>query len=198
MTWFDHTTDSLWSQPTGTALRGEFEGVRLELVPSMVTPWEVWVAEHPDTLILKGWRPHGFNPFHDRIGLQVAGIELGDHAKAYLHEAVAAEIVVNDTLGDIPLVLISNPETGSLRAFLRSAAGQPLSFTWEDGKFVDKETGSAWDPIKGLALEGPLQGELLKEIPYATFFDWAWLDFFPGTDIYGLKEGDTPGLPEPP
>ena len=38
MTWFDHETESLWSQPIGTALSGPYEGVRLEMIPAAVVP----------------------------------------------------------------------------------------------------------------------------------------------------------------
>ena len=34
------------------------------------------------------------------------------------------------------------------------------------------------------AVEGPLRGELLQEVSYSTAYDWAWLDFYPDTEIY--------------
>ena len=33
MTWYDHETDSTWSQPIGTAMAGAYKGVRLEMIP---------------------------------------------------------------------------------------------------------------------------------------------------------------------
>jgi hypothetical protein len=39
MTWWDHDTSSVWSQPTGEAILGPLKGERLELVPSTLTEW---------------------------------------------------------------------------------------------------------------------------------------------------------------
>jgi len=52
MTWYDHMTQSIWSQPWGRAIEGSLEGVQLNVLPSQVTTWENWKAEHPDTLAL--------------------------------------------------------------------------------------------------------------------------------------------------
>jgi hypothetical protein len=52
MTWFDHETDSIWSQPTGTALDGDCAGVRLEMIPVTVMPWATCKKVHPKTLVL--------------------------------------------------------------------------------------------------------------------------------------------------
>ena len=43
MTWFDHETKSLWSQPTGTALEGQYEGIRLNMLAAQVLPWATWM-----------------------------------------------------------------------------------------------------------------------------------------------------------
>ncbi len=50
MTWWDHDTNSIWSQPWGRAIRGELKGIELFLLPSELTTWGSWKAEHPDTL----------------------------------------------------------------------------------------------------------------------------------------------------
>lgn len=52
MTWWDHGTGSVWSQPTGTAILGPLEGTRLEQVPSTLTEWGPWRRAHPDTQAL--------------------------------------------------------------------------------------------------------------------------------------------------
>ena len=53
------------------------------------------------------------------------------------------------------------------------------------GRSPTWETGSTWDPGIGHAVEGELRGEVLKQVPYATAFDWAWADFYPDTAVYG-------------
>lgn len=49
---YDHQTDSLWSHFTGDAVRGEFKGTRLEVLPAIQTTWSQWRQLHPDTLVL--------------------------------------------------------------------------------------------------------------------------------------------------
>ena len=52
MTWFDHETNSIWSQPWGIAISGPLKGTRLDMLPFSLAPWASWRAEHPDTLAL--------------------------------------------------------------------------------------------------------------------------------------------------
>ena len=50
MTWWDHDTGSIWSQPLGEAILGPRKGERFELLPSTLTTWEAWQSAHPETL----------------------------------------------------------------------------------------------------------------------------------------------------
>ena len=102
MTWYDHETSSTWSQPWGRSLIGTYKGVELFLLPSQITTWGSWVAEHPNTLAMTT----GVN----RLGLRqrfspefVIGLLLANNAKAYYYEDVAKAGLVNDRLGDIPI-----------------------------------------------------------------------------------------------
>ncbi len=65
MTWWDHETGSVWSQPLGQALKGPYKGTRLEMIPVAVLPWKSWRNEHPDTLVLKVDNP--FEPVSQRV-----------------------------------------------------------------------------------------------------------------------------------
>ena len=81
MTWWDHETQSIWSQPWGAALAGPLEGARLDMIPANIVPWSAWLKEHPDTQLLVidggGFFGERFSPNY------VIGITLGDHAKPY-------------------------------------------------------------------------------------------------------------------
>lgn len=188
MTWYDHETRSTWSQPIGTALAGPYEGVRLEMIPTEVVPWETWRREHPDTVVLdvgaRPFGPRGLDPFGGTRGDYVVGVALGDVAKAYPFDVVSQRIAVNDAVGDLPVVVYANPEDRSVHIFVRRVGESTLTMRWSDGRLVDEETGTRWDPSKGLGREGPLAGELLKELPYSTAYDWAWRDFYPHTEEY--------------
>ena len=50
---------------------------------------------------------------------------------------------------------------------------------------VDVQTGSKWDLVKGIAIDGPLRGEVLQRVAYITAYDWDWEDFYPHTEFYG-------------
>ncbi len=94
--------------------------------------------------------------------------------------------MINDAVGPHPVVVFTDPETRNVHIYLRDTGRQVLTFTLRDGKLVDGETGTVWDPARGLAQEGPLKGTLLKEIPYSTAFDWAWQDFYPDSSFYKM------------
>ena len=105
MTWYDHETGSIWSQPWGRAIQGEYKGVQLNLLPFQLTTSDTWRKAHPDTLVM-------INDV-DRLGLGrqgfrtnfVIGLVLGQSAKAYYYEDALEARVINDTLGDIPILL---------------------------------------------------------------------------------------------
>ena len=83
MTWWDHETDSVWSQPIGTAIQGSYRGTRLVMIPAAVVPWGTWRAEHPETLVLEA--DSRFNVEHDpwgtRLPLYVLGVVVDGVAK---------------------------------------------------------------------------------------------------------------------
>ena len=185
MTWFDHETNSIWSQPWGIAISGPLKGTRLDMLPYSLAPWASWRAEHPDTLALDTSAVrYGGDRERPRDGF-VVGVELEGYAKAYPYEVAAEEQVINDSVGPHPVVVYADPESRNVHVYLRNTGEQVLTFALDDGLLVDEQTGTLWDPATGLAREGPLKGILLKQIPYTPDFDWAWLDFYPDSPIYG-------------
>ncbi len=185
MTWWDHDTLSIWSQPWGTAIAGPLKGTTLDMIPVSLVPWNGWRAEHPDTLVLTAAVP-GFGRIRSMpIDDFVVGVVLEDAAKAYRFTAVAEEGVVNDTIGTYPVVVFADAESRSVHVYLRDTGQRVLTFELVDGSLVDQETGTVWDPARGLALEGPLRGTALRPLPYTSAYGWAWRDFYPGSPIYG-------------
>ena len=183
MTWWDHETESVWSQPWGTAIKGPLEGTRLRLIPAGIVPWAAWQAEHPETLVLD-LPGYGGRRFSSDF---VIGIALGEHAKAYPFEITSEEAVVNDQVGEFPILLLVDAETKAVHAFLRKARDADLVSALQEGRLVDLQTGSIWDATKGIAIDGALRGEVLQKVPYITSFDWAWEDFYPHTEFFQAK-----------
>jgi hypothetical protein len=182
MTWYDHETESIWSQPWGRAIKGELKGVQLDLLPFQLTTWASWKADHPDTLVM-------INDLDrlrdDRQGFSkdfVIGLILVGNARAYYFKDVRDIGVVNDQLGDFPVLVWAAGER--YQAFLRQVGDQVLTFHLEGEALVDNETNSRWNVVRGLAVEGPLQGESLQPVPSLSSFDWAWVDFYPQADFY--------------
>jgi hypothetical protein len=182
MTWWDHETDSIWSQPVGQAFRGPLLGTKLELLPFQLTTWSNWSEDHPETLVMVNDVGRLSN---SRQGFQpgfVLGLILEDQAKAYYYEDVEAVGVINDTLGETPIMVWA--ENNDIKAYIRQLGDQTLTFELQNGVLVDLETGSTWEISSGLAVEGPLTGEGLQPIPSLSSFDWAFEDFYPLGEFY--------------
>jgi hypothetical protein len=177
MTWWDHKTGSIWSQPWGRAIAGTLKGTELELLPSQLVPWATWKDAYPNTLALdtKGWhfRPEGFQPNY------VIGVTLGDLAIGFPYDEGADAGIINDVVGPYPLVVHVDPDTHGVNVYVRQVGDQVLTFAREAGVVWDEETGSTWQMERGLAVDGPLQGQALRTVPYVPAFRGAWHDFYP-------------------
>lgn len=135
---YDRTTYTLWNQLTGEPVIGKLagSGVRLEVLPMVVSSWGRWKREHPDTLVLDPntgygrpytlgasygsyfassekmfpvWRHGGVLP--DKT--VVFALRVGTRENAWPLEALgAAGGVVNDIVGSQPLVVVSSEPVG--------------------------------------------------------------------------------------
>jgi len=68
---YDHQTESLWSQLEMKAVTGEMMGTKFEIFPSVMATWKEWKTEHPQTLVLS--RDTGFS--RDYSGDPYSGYE---------------------------------------------------------------------------------------------------------------------------
>ncbi len=129
---------------------------------------------------------------------KVIAIKKGGLIKAYPHSITLKERVINDKIGEKHVVVfhgdgavsaldesnISDSKVvGSTGVFNPVVNGNALTFKYEDGFFIDKETGTKWD-ITGNVIEGELRGTQLKRINHGDYFAFAWLAFKPETEIY--------------
>ena len=62
MTWWEHKTASVWSQPWGMAILGDLKGTQLTLIPYEFTTWAAWLDDHPTTLVLTDERGFAYGP----------------------------------------------------------------------------------------------------------------------------------------
>ncbi|MEE9215802.1 MAG: DUF3179 domain-containing protein [Anaerolineales bacterium] len=130
---YDRQTRTLWNQLTGEPVLGELveDNLELTLLPVVLTSWEDWLAQHPDTQVLE--LETGFERYYlpgaaygdyfsststmfpvwqrgeqldtkDRIyALRIDGTP-----KAYPLNDIILEGVVNDQIGDTNVVLVAN------------------------------------------------------------------------------------------
>jgi thiol-disulfide isomerase/thioredoxin len=185
----DRETRTLWAPFSGQALEGPLAGKRLDRIPLSLTRWREWKVRHPDTGVLWGpeqargghgsWYEPGKWGIVAEMGATIEGWDPrlpentlvygvrvdGASSKAYPLAAVTAARVVNDRLGEVPVVVAA---VGALEVagFDRRARGRVLTFSpsSEGGALMrDDETGTDWS-LDGRALRGPLRGETLRAI----------------------------------
>ena len=185
MTWWDHETSSVWSQVWGQAIAGPLKGTALALIPASIVPWGTWKAEHPDTLALNTMSIRWARREQPQDNW-VVGIAIGEHYKAYYYEALIRDGVVNDFVGPYPIALYADEKTRNVHAYLRQTEERVLTLKLDEtGEYlVDAETGTKWNISRGLPKDGGPNAEGLLLVPYISSFDWAWLDFHPGSEFY--------------
>jgi hypothetical protein len=213
---YDRQTKSWWQQFTGEAIVGQLTGTQLEFLPSQIIAWSDFKANHPDGMVLSRdtghSRPYGQNPYtgYDSIDNspffpiggevdrlppmeRVVAVQLNGVDVAYPFSVLSDVLVMNDEVGDQPLVVWwkegtkstfgnSGSDTGSTGVFLRQLGDRVLDFRAIEGGFEDEQTGSLWN-ILGEAVDGPLAGDKLEKVVAGEHFWFAWVVFRPDTII---------------
>jgi hypothetical protein len=204
---YDRQTDSLWAQLLGEAVEGPMKGTKLEFIPAVHTTWTDWKARHPDTLALVKGYSGAYSGYRDYFGSDragvlgefvdddrlyikefVIGVEQGGEAVAYPFGVLNEQPLVNDQVGGVPVLVVFDANTGAGVVYNRRVGdGRVLSFEHiEELILVDAETGTTWDGMSGLALEGPLAGARLRSVKSTASFWFGWKDWYPETRVYGL------------
>ncbi len=202
---YDRLTDSYWSQALGMAIKGELSGYELNLIPFDVITWGDWKTLHPNTLVLTtdtGYiRSYATDPYgsyyteprilfpvehsDDRMSPKeiILGFNQDGTYKSYKQNDIESNVVINDIIGDTPVMLTSLFSQNS-RAFERILDDQILNFEYVDGKILDSQTNSEWN-YDGLAISGKYEGSQLDRMPINPGFWFAWVAFHPDTLVFG-------------
>ena len=145
---YDRATRSLWNQFIGEPIVGPLakSGIRQPFFPSVVTTWEEWVAEHPDTTVLSretGVYPaEAYVPENDPRAIYyryftsdevmfpvwnrdpafapkdvVVGISVGDSAKAYGVRDLREARLINDRVGGLDVVIVASSTSRAGRIY---------------------------------------------------------------------------------
>ena len=212
---YDHQTQTLWSHITGEAVEGELKGKRLKMLTGTPRiTWKDWKRNHPLTRVLsvandfrgperriQDVRTDNYARYHASSdagisGTQytdnrlmnkelVVGIRINESYRAYPLTTFKRKSVINDEVGDVPVLAFHDLESNATAVFLRTVAGQTLMFEPERGYFVkDVTTKTTWNLITGMATEGTLKGQTLARLPAMNVYWFAWARYHPETTVY--------------
>jgi hypothetical protein len=202
---YDRNTGSYWTQILGEAIEGELVGTTLEYVPAIHTTWADWQSQHPDSqALVKGYYGNGdqYASYYrsgqtgvipqtnqdDRLYEKefVIGVNNGEDAVAYPFGVLNSEPVVNDQIGDLPVLVVFDVEAAAGIVYNRTIANQLLTFRQgERETLVDNETGTIWNANSGEAISGDFIGQTLTRVKSTHVFWFGWNDWFPQSRIYG-------------
>jgi hypothetical protein len=219
---YDRQTETWWQQATGDAIAGKFAGSQLAYYPAAMISWQDFRAAYPSGSVLSretGFsRDYGRNPYfgYDDINqtpflyqgdktpdqlppmARVLTLEIENEAKAYPYDTLKKLNIVNDLVGNKPVVIFwasgtasaldagsisDGRDVGAAVAFSRETGGQTLTFKWDGAVIRDVETNSAWN-LFGAAVDGALKGSQLSALPAINHFWFSWAAFKPETQVY--------------
>ncbi len=182
MTWWDHDTGSIWSQPLGAAIAGPRRGQTVELLPSSLTTWRSWRNAHPGTQALDAAAGRsGFD-----LGEMLVVVDFGNDIAGYPIEALRRGIVANDVVAGAAVAVLVDPSDDDLwRVFSRRLDDRTVTLLAQDGAIIDAETRTTWDARTGVGRDGPLAGEVLDVLPGFTAFPRDFATFWPDGRIWG-------------
>lgn len=203
---YDRETGTLWSQFNGEAIRGQELGKKLEQLPSRVMTWGQWRRLHPGTLVLE--KPDGptgssyarYASDPEKLGIfgsanpdgrlsgkeWVVGVARDGGAVAFSHAGLEDERVATARVGGETIVAARSGDGGTV-AYLARAMGRELDFTGagsDPRRAADATTGTVWDLVAGEAVEGPMKGAKLKQVPATDAYWFAWAAFYPRTGLW--------------
>lgn len=204
---FDRRPDeSLWPQMSRRARCGPDTGLPLEEIPIIEMRWKKWRDLHPSTQVLA--RSESSDPVstverHHRIGPESAAATSPDGAPEPKERVLGIPDgpgglalpfgtldngdpvrTVEVTVGGTSMVVFWDREGRAAMAFRPALDGESLSFTVEDERIVDRESGSVWT-VDGRAVDGRHEGRRLEPVDEAyVAFVFAWEDFQPETEVW--------------
>jgi hypothetical protein len=110
----------------------------------------------------------------------VIQIKVGDEARAYPIQILMWHEIVNDQIGDVPILVTFCPLCNTAIAFDRTVDGQVLDFgttgrlRFSNLIMYDRQTETWWQQASGEAIVGELTGQHLQFYPALIV---AWQDF---------------------
>ena len=199
----DEETGSFWQQISGAAISGPLKGRNLELVHSDELTFALWKSEQPQGAVLKevgafapqyakqdwevrmqkfptvlSYAQPGLEPRTLVVGLRAFGA-----ARAYPHDTLLKEKLVQDRLAGVSVLIVTGPDGQSLRAF---RAGPPeIDFyrVEESAALMLDAAGTRWN-FQGCAVDGPNKGACLQRLDIVKDYWFDWRHYNPATSVF--------------
>lgn len=204
---------SLWFQMAREARCGPADGTRLTMVPSFEMTWGGWTELHPETKVVTGnlgmgrdYRSYPYGSYESNSQLlfpqpsvdsrrpmkeRTLGIPEvnGSGGVGFPFNALAdAEpgpvAAVHASAQGRDAVVLWDQRAGGAMAFDARVDGTELTFSVEEDRIVDTQTGSTWR-VDGLAVAGSSEGRRLEPVAEAYVSFWfAWMAFQPDAELW--------------
>ena len=210
---FDVETRTTWPQLLLVGNAGERAGDCLIYGRNNVaTTWGFWKTLHPETVVMTNRndgtttiKPEWYatNPYEDyhanreprpypisRVDerLPEREIVLGVHGDGGSAVVLPQAAAAHARVGNSEVVLFTHFDSKTTFVFENALDGVRRTFLEAEPdangipRFRDVDSGSLWS-IDGIALEGPLQGKRMAQMPALHLYWFAWSVFFPDTPI---------------
>jgi hypothetical protein len=203
---YDLQTESLWHNLTGEPVVGSLaqSGIKLKVLPVVITSWEHWLRDHPETVVLDintghkreytPGQPYGnyfaspttmfpASPRNNRLPPKsyVFALQVKSKPKAYPMDMLGEKRVLNDTLAGVNLVIVADAATRTARAYERGA----YTFTpgTTPGTVMETKSGTVWQ-VQEEHLVNPNGNEKLPRLGGHVSFWFGWYAFYPATEVY--------------
>jgi hypothetical protein len=121
----------------------------------------------------------------DRLPLKhlIIGIKTSCGTAALPKNSLTADKpVLNLTVADAPVVAFYDEALDTFRTFSRVKGDTVLTFALSDGNFIDLNSESVWTK-DGQAVSGKWAGSQLNWIESMESFWFAWIAFYPETEL---------------
>jgi hypothetical protein len=203
---YDHQTNSLWNHLRGEPVVGPLarSGIRLTVLPVVITSWRAWRTEHPDTTVLDvntGYareyapgRPYGryfaspntmfpVSPRSDQLRTKdlVFAVRLDVGHKVYPLDTLRRTPVVNDRVGTTNVLVLGDAGGRTARAYERGALVFEAGAT--PGELVERATDRRWRVQEERLLQ-PETGQTLPRLGGHVVYWFGWYAFYPDAEVY--------------
>jgi len=209
---YDRLTDSYWSQMLLKCVSGRLKGTVPETQTIIETRFATAKSLFPQLKVLSNATgvydavqysiyPYGnYRTDHNRLLFPVAnddsrlprkqrvlGVLTGERQRAYQFNNFSQSRVINDQLGELPLVIAGSEEHQFMVSFVRrDAQNQVLNLSAAECVlpcWMQDEKGNHYD-VFGKVIDGPDKGYQLQAVPSFVAFWFALAAFYSDIEIY--------------